>query len=144
MAQLCTMVAWFSARMWRGPGGFVIVAISSVLGAGLAAWLGTVLAQWRFDDPRTVGVGSAFRVVPDLWLDSASRGFSGPWILLICAPLAVALTYLVCALLSRTADLGVGDLGGADLGVGEHGGRETPTVGPDPFTSGDAASQTRR
>lgn len=55
-------------------------------------------------------MGQTFRLVPDLVLDGATRnGFSAPWILLICAPLALSLVYLVCALATSDADLGVGD-----------------------------------
>ncbi len=131
---LATLVVWFCARTWRGPGGFAILLAASLLGGALAAWVGTGLADWRFDGPRDVSVGSTFRVVPQLWLDSATPDFSEPWILLICAPLAVAFAYLVCALLAKSADLGVGDLGVGDLGGGEY----------DEVTSVDEASQTHQ
>ncbi|AZG43752.1 DUF2567 domain-containing protein [Gordonia insulae] len=105
------LVVWFACRRWRGPAGFMAVAAATVIGSLLGAWLGTAVADWRFDDPLTLPVGATFRVVPDLWLDGAVRGGpGGVWALFICAPLAAALVYLGAALASRTADLGVGDL----------------------------------
>ena len=59
--------------------------------------------------------------------------YSSPWILLICAPFAFAIVYLVCVLSARTADLGVGDLPADPFA--EPAGAE--------LTSGDAASRTR-
>ncbi|ROZ88858.1 DUF2567 domain-containing protein [Gordonia sp. OPL2] len=105
------IVAWFTARSWRGPAGFGLLALATVLGSFLAAWIGTRVADWRFDDPRSAPVGSTFELVPDLWLDGAVRGGTGgAWVLFLCAPFAVAFFYLGFALASRTADLGVGDL----------------------------------
>ncbi|GAC69989.1 DUF2567 domain-containing protein [Gordonia soli] len=108
---LVTLLAWFVARNRRGPLGFGVLAVASILGSGLAAWIGTLVADWRFDDPRTLPVGARFSVTPDLWLEGAIRdGAAQPWVILVGAPIAVALTYLLLALLSRDADLGVGDL----------------------------------
>lgn len=105
------IVAWFTARSWRGPGGFGVVAVATVLGSFLAAWIGTRVADWRFYDPRSAPVGATFDLVPDLWLDGAVRGGTGgSWVLFLCAPFAAAFFYLGFALASRTADLGVGDL----------------------------------
>ncbi|GAA3691161.1 DUF2567 domain-containing protein [Gordonia hankookensis] len=108
---VAVVIAWFASRRWRGPLGFGAVVISTVIGSLLAAWVGTMVADWRFDDPRSSPVGSTFEVVPDLWLDGAVRGgIAGPWVLFVSAPLAASLVYLGLALASRHGDLGVGDL----------------------------------
>ncbi|MEE3852493.1 DUF2567 domain-containing protein [Gordonia sp. LSe1-13] len=108
---IAVLIGWIACRAWRGPVGFVVVAVATVAGSIVAAVAGTWMADWRFDDPRAMPVGSTFYVVPDLWLDGAVRGgFGGGWVLFVCAPLAAALFYLGAALASRTADLGVGDL----------------------------------
>ncbi|MGC4959877.1 DUF2567 domain-containing protein [Gordonia sp. DT101] len=119
-------ISWFTSRRWRGPLGFVAVAVATVIGSLVAAWVGTTVADWRFDDPRSSPVGSTFEVVPDLWLDGAVRGgIGGPWVLFVCAPLAASLVYLGLALAARRADLGVGDL--PDAGADE---RLQPTAQP--------------
>lgn len=108
--MLSAAIAWIVGRAWRGPAGFVFAASSAFLGALLAAWVGTGVAQWRTPDPRSLPVGASFDLVPDLWLSGAVRGgLGGQWVLFLTAPCAVALVYLVCALLARDADLGVGD-----------------------------------
>ncbi|MYR05257.1 DUF2567 domain-containing protein [Gordonia sp. SID5947] len=115
---VAVVIAWIASRRWRGPLGFAAVAVATVAGSLIAAWVGTRVADWRFDDPRSSPVGATFDVVPDLWLDGAVRGgVGGPWVLFVCAPLAAALVYLGFALAARTGDLGVGDL--PDVGVDE-------------------------
>ena len=103
-------LAWFAARYWRGLVGYGVTFVTAVIGTVIAGSIGTWVAHLHFPDPHDVGMGQTFRVVPDLVLDGATRnGFSAPWILLICAPLTVSLVYLVCALATSDADLGVGD-----------------------------------
>lgn len=110
---VAALVSWFGARSWRGPLGFAVVAVTAFVGSFVAKFVGTWVADARFADPKSLPVGSTFHVVPDLWLDGGVRsGAGGEWMLFLCAPLAVSLIYLVCALLSRHADLGVGDLPG--------------------------------
>ncbi|MCF3938431.1 DUF2567 domain-containing protein [Gordonia tangerina] len=105
------IIGWTTARSWRGPVGFGVLAVATTIGSLIAAAVGTWVADWRFDDPRALPVGSTFDVVPDLWLDGAVRGGTGgPWALFVCAPLAAALVYLGVTLAARRADLGVGDL----------------------------------
>ncbi|MBD0860135.1 DUF2567 domain-containing protein [Gordonia sp. zg691] len=109
---VAALVVWLAAKPWRGVVGFVWPALGTVAGAALAATAGMRIAGLRFhDDPADLPVGTMYRVVPELWLEGATRaGQSASWTLLICAPFAFALVYLVCVLSSRTADLGVGDL----------------------------------
>lgn len=110
-------VAWVTARVWRGVAGYVTTVAAVVVGTGVAALVGTWIAQWRFGDVGSQSMGAVFRVVPDLWLDGGTRGgFSAPWSLLLCAPLTATLVYLVWTLSVRTSDLGVGDdVSGDDL-----------------------------
>ncbi|WP_238403666.1 DUF2567 domain-containing protein [Gordonia desulfuricans] len=103
-------VSWSAARGWRGLPGYGVTLASTIVGTGVAGWVGTQIADWHLAGPTDVAVGQTFRVVPDLWLDQSVRqGPSGPWVLLICAPLFATLVYLVCALAQRDGDLGVGD-----------------------------------
>ncbi|MCK8615007.1 DUF2567 domain-containing protein [Gordonia sp. C13] len=132
---IAALVAWAAATPWRGVTGFLVPAIGTVAGSAIGAQLGMWLAGFRFDDDITgLPLESVYRLVPDLWLDGGTRaGHSAPWTLLICAPFAFALIYLVCVLSSRTPDLGVGDLDDDHL-AGD-------PVGSD-LTSADAASRT--
>ncbi|GAC55487.1 MULTISPECIES: DUF2567 domain-containing protein [Gordonia] len=109
---IAALVAWAAARPWRGVTGFLVPALGTVAGSAIGAQVGMWLAGLRFDDDIAgLPLDSVYRVVPELWLDGGTRaGHSAPWTLLICAPFAFAMVYLVCALSSRTADLGVGDL----------------------------------
>ncbi|MGW6032373.1 DUF2567 domain-containing protein [Gordonia terrae] len=109
---VAALVVWFAARSWRGVSGFVWPALAATAGSALAATVGMWVAGLRFDDdPTALPVDATYRIAPELWLDGATRsGSSEPWTLLICAPFAFAVVYLVCVLSSRTADLGVGDL----------------------------------
>ncbi|WP_439029160.1 DUF2567 domain-containing protein [Gordonia terrae] len=129
---VAALLVWFTARTWRGVRGFVAPVTASAAGGALAATVGMWVAGLRFDDdPATMPVEAVYRVAPELWLDGGTRsGPSDPWTLLICAPFAFAVVYLVCVLSSRTADLGVGDLDDIDW----------PAVD---ITSADAASRTR-
>lgn len=107
---VAAVLAWFAARYWRGLIGYGVAFVSTAVGTAIAGVVGTWVAHVHFPDPHDVSVGQTFRVVPDLLLDGATRnGFSAPWILVICAPLTVSLVYLVCALATSDADLGVGD-----------------------------------
>ncbi len=132
---IAALVAWAAARPWRGVTGFLVPAAGTVAGSALGAQVGMWLAGFRFDDDLAgLPLESVYRVVPELWLDGGTRaGHSAPWTLLICAPFACALVYLVCVLSSRTADLGVGDLDD-----------EHPADDPagSAVTSADAASRT--
>lgn len=132
---VAALVAWAAARPWRGVTGFLVPAVGTVGGSAIGAQFGMWLAGFRFDDDIAgLPLESVYRVVPGLWLDGGTRaGHSAPWTLLICAPFAFALIYLVCVLSSRTADLGVGDLDDDHPA-------DDPT-GSD-LTSADAASQT--
>ncbi|EON33039.1 hypothetical protein GTC6_09454 [Gordonia terrae C-6] len=128
---VAAVAVWFAARSWRGVSGFVWPALATTAGSAIAAWVGMWVAGLRFDDdPTALPVDATYRIAPELLLDGATRaGSSEPWTLLICAPFAFALVYLVCVLSSRTADLGVGDLDGHELSA-------------DAFTSAGAASRT--
>ncbi|WGJ84069.1 DUF2567 domain-containing protein [Gordonia sp. SMJS1] len=129
------LVVWIAVRAWRGVVGFLVPVLGTVAGSAVAAETGMWLAGMRFDDDVTaLPVSSVYEVAPELWLEGGtSAGYSSPWILLICAPFAFAIVYLVCVLSARTADLGVGDL--PDDPFAEPAGAE--------LTSGDAASRTR-
>ncbi|WP_238421661.1 DUF2567 domain-containing protein [Gordonia sp. 'Campus'] len=129
---IAALVVWFAARAWRGVSGFVWPVLASTAGGALAAAVGMWVAGLRFhDDPASMPVEAVYRVAPELWLDGGTRsGPSDPWTLLICAPFAFAVVYLVCVLSSRTADLGVGDLDEVDWSSSD-------------VTSADAASRTR-
>ncbi|MFE0749906.1 DUF2567 domain-containing protein [Gordonia sp. NPDC058843] len=128
---VAAVAVWLAARAWRGVSGFVWPALATVAGSALAASVGMWVAGLRFDDdPTALPVDAIYRVAPELWLEGATRsGSSEPWTLLICAPFAFAIVYLVCVLSSRTADLGVGDLDD-----------EEPSA--DVFTSAGATSRT--
>ncbi|MGV9826266.1 DUF2567 domain-containing protein [Gordonia sp. NPDC003429] len=104
------IVAWVAARRWRGVAGFGVLFVAVLAGSAIAGWVGTRIAHLHFTDPHSAAVGETFRVVPDLWSDGVtSAGYTAPWIVLICAPLAATLVYLLCTLATRSADLGVGD-----------------------------------
>ncbi|MGC4934848.1 DUF2567 domain-containing protein [Gordonia sp. DT30] len=107
---IAAVLVWIVASAWRGLPGYGVVLVSTVVGSGIAGWAGTLMAARRFPDPDSFSVGQSFRAAPDLWLDGATRGSpSGAWALVVCAPLAATLVYLVLALVSRHGDLGVGD-----------------------------------
>lgn len=107
---VAAVVTWFVAPGWRGLPGYAAMLASTVIGGALAGVVGSGFAARRFPDPDSIGVGDVFTAVPQLWLDGVTRGSpSGPWILLICAPLTATVVYLLAAIVSRRGDLGVGD-----------------------------------
>ncbi|MEO9327644.1 DUF2567 domain-containing protein [Gordonia aurantiaca] len=131
---LAALVVWIAVRAWRGVIGFLVPVLGTAIGSVVAVETGMWLAGMRFDDDvSALPVSATYEVAPELWLEGGTRaGYSFPWALLICAPFAFAIVYLVCVLSARTADLGVGDL--LD---------EAPATPPDPdLTSVDAASRT--
>lgn len=118
---VAAVLAWFIARAWRGLPGYVAILGSVIVGTVIAGFVGTWIADWQFGDVHSHTIGAAFKAVPDLWLSGATRGgMSGPWVLVLCAPLGATLVYLVHTLVTRHADLGVGD--GAEPVVGEQAG----------------------
>lgn len=122
---IAAIVAWTVCSGWRGLAGYGALLAATVLGSGGAGLVGTALAARRFPDPDSIAVGHYFTGVPDLWLDGVTRGSpSGPWALVICAPLAATLGYLLFALANRHGDLGVGD------GPPEPTEPTAPTAGP--------------
>ena len=107
---VAAVVTWVAARGWRGLPGYGLLLGSVVAGSALAGVVGRWIPISRFADPAHVALGQSFRLVPELWLAGDTRGGPpGPWILGICAPLAATLVYLICVLLTRDPDLGVGD-----------------------------------
>ncbi|MGW5521446.1 DUF2567 domain-containing protein [Gordonia sp. NPDC003950] len=107
---VAAIVTWFVASGWRGLPGYAAMLASTVFGGALAGVVGSAFAARRFPNPDSFGVGDVFTAVPQLWLDGVTRGSpSGPWILLICAPLTATVVYLLAAIVSRRGDLGVGD-----------------------------------
>lgn len=116
---LAAGICWATARTWRGPVGYAVTLGAVAVGTPIAGVAGTWIAGWRFGDIATQPMGATFRVVPDLWLDGATRdGFSAPWALLLCAPVTATLVYLACALAAGPADLGAdeADRDSADRG----------------------------
>ncbi|MDL9937451.1 DUF2567 domain-containing protein [Gordonia sp. ABSL1-1] len=107
---VCAILVWLVARRWRGVVGYLATLLAVVVSGAVAIQVGAWVADWRFGDNSNLKVGDDFHVVPDLWLNGATRsGSAWPWILLICAPFTFTLVYLVCVLAARSSDLGVGD-----------------------------------
>lgn len=121
------VLAWFVGRCWRGPEAFLAVAGGSILGSVVAVIVGDRTALWRFGDPTTMPVGSGFQYTVHFFDDD--RWWSlipTPWVLLISAPLGVALAYGAFALMSD-GDLGLGDADDALTDFREHP-QPTPTA----------------
>lgn len=96
---------WFGLRFTRGPAGLVLVAVMSVATSALALQIGTELGH-RIRGEIDLAVPGTYRGTVNLWIENEV----GPsWILLVCAPAAAVLIYLVCVISSSHADLGVGD-----------------------------------
>ncbi|MET9199692.1 DUF2567 domain-containing protein [Gordonia sp. NPDC003585] len=108
---IAALVAWFVARTWRGLLGYGAVLAATIGGSALAIEVGMWITDWLYGDRTGIALGDTVELVPRLWLrGGTAHGAAEPWTLLICAPFALTLVYLVCVLSSRTADLGVGDL----------------------------------
>ncbi|NMO04218.1 DUF2567 domain-containing protein [Gordonia sp. TBRC 11910] len=112
-------VAWFGARSWRGPEGALLAIGSALAGGAVAMATGT----WVFDlrTPAIAGLhaGDVFAVAPNIWLDADTPGaVSAPGLLLVIAPFLTAFVYLCAVLLSRSSDLGRGDLSDESVAAG--------------------------
>mgnify|MGYP003780702027 CR=1 FL=1 len=105
LGVVIALASWFGLRSTRGPGGLLFVTVMSIATAAIALQLSEVFTRSvRADlDPAAPG---AYQRTGALWLD----GSVGPsWLLLICAPAAALLVYLVCVISCADADLGRGD-----------------------------------
>ena len=107
---VAAVIAWLAARPWRGPVGYLALGVATVAGSVIAAVVGDRLTAWRFDDPKTLPVGTTYEFGAELFAEHWWTLIPSPWVLLICAPFTATLLYLVFALSSADPDLGVGDL----------------------------------
>ncbi|QDQ97842.1 DUF2567 domain-containing protein [Tomitella fengzijianii] len=89
--------AW---RSIRGPLTALAVIVGGVAGAWLAAGMGDLVAQSRFDWP---GASELDSMVGQVVVQAPSVEL---WIALVMQPLAAGLVYLVAVLLAPDADLG--------------------------------------
>ncbi|WP_347956557.1 DUF2567 domain-containing protein [Gordonia aichiensis] len=106
LGVLIALAAWFGLRSSRGPGGLAFVVLMSIATSGLALDLADRFGT-RAHDTIDRAVPGDYRGTVNLWLDGT---VGPPWLLLLCAPTAGVLIYLVCVISSAHADLGVGDL----------------------------------
>ncbi|KJR04939.1 DUF2567 domain-containing protein [Gordonia sp. PS3] len=112
LGVLIGLATWFGLRTSRGIGGFAFVVLMSIATSALALNLADRFGRMSHGEIERSVPGSYSGTV-NLWLD----GDVGPaWVLLLCAPTAGALVYLVCVLSSAHADLGVGDLPADEFG----------------------------
>ncbi|EGD55899.1 DUF2567 domain-containing protein [Gordonia neofelifaecis] len=139
LGALIALATWFGLRSSRGLGGLAFVTLMSIATSALAIDL-----AGRFG---RMAHGALDRSVPgtyqgtvNLWLE----GDVGPaWVLLVCAPTAGVLVYLICVIASAHADLGVGDLEPAQAPVAVDAGlAPIDAVGPE-VTSEDEGPRTR-
>ncbi len=113
---LAGVVAW-SARALRGPLGAVLVAVGTIAGGALGAWLGGVVAHVRHPGPGGAGVGEYFTSAPGLRLAGAQLDLTGgldvsvgvgmSWAVLVVAPAVGLVVVLVRILAARSPDLDV-------------------------------------
>lgn len=105
LGVVIALVSWFGLRFTRGPAGLTFVTVMSLATSALALKIGTALGR-QIRGEIDLSVPGDYRGTVNLWLD----GSVGPsWLLLICAPTAAVLVYLICVLSSSRADLGIGD-----------------------------------
>ncbi|ALG85114.1 DUF2567 domain-containing protein [Gordonia phthalatica] len=105
LGVVIALVSWFGLRFTRGPAGLAFVAVMSIATSALAVQIGTQLGRLVHGEI-DLNVPGTYRGTVNLWIENDV----GPsWILLICAPAAAILIYLVCVISSNHADLGVGD-----------------------------------
>lgn len=105
------LVMWRVARSARGLSGLTATVVMALLGTAVAGVIGSLFVGIRTSASGATA-GDPVQVVGSLWLDGPTRGgFSSPWVLAICAPVAAVLIYLICTILAKEADLGVGDGG---------------------------------
>ncbi|WP_182357532.1 DUF2567 domain-containing protein [Tomitella gaofuii] len=97
-----TGAAAWAWRSIRGPLTAVAVIVGGVAGAWLAAGMGDLIAQNRFDWP---GASALDSMVGQVVVQAPSVEL---WIALVMQPLAAGLVYLVAVLLAPDADLGSG------------------------------------
>ncbi|GAA4817520.1 DUF2567 domain-containing protein [Tomitella cavernea] len=95
-----TGAAAWAWRSIRGPLTALAVIVGGVAGAWLAAGVGDLIAQNRFDWP---GASALDAMVGQVVVQAPSVEL---WIALVMQPLAAGLVYLVAVLLAPDADLG--------------------------------------
>ena len=144
LGAVISLASWFGMRSTRGAGALLFVTAMAVATSALAIKIGSWGGHALRGEIDT-SVPGTYRGTVNLWIVSEV----GPsWILLICAPTAAVLVYLVCVISSNHADLGRGDDVPALVGVGAEGPYDAfaPIDSPasaEPITSEGEAPRTR-
>jgi len=103
---------WMSPR-FRGPAGVAGLAFGAIASGVVAVWVGDLIARLRFPGRDGVVVGDGFTQAPSLRITGAYLDFGGgigfSWALLVVAPMAAMLTYVVFVVMNRSGDLGFPD-----------------------------------
>ncbi len=98
--------SWFGLRSTRGPAGLSFVTLMSLATSVVSLKIAETWAQAVHGELADHTVPGVYRGTVKLWLEGQ---VGPPWLLLVCAPAAAVLVYLVCVISSSHADLGVGD-----------------------------------
>lgn len=105
LGAVIALASWFGLRATRGPAGLLFVAVMSVATSAVALQFAGVFTRAAHPALDRAVPGS-YQRTGGLWFD----GSVGPsWLLLVCAPTAGLLIYLVCVISCADADLGRGD-----------------------------------
>ncbi|SIS20277.1 DUF2567 domain-containing protein [Williamsia sterculiae] len=104
------LLGW-SVRSLRGVAGVLTTVVSAVVTSAVAMWIGGLVAHARYPGPGPHReVGQFYTSSPALWMPPAHLGpIPAPWALVVIAPLAAVIAYLVATLSSPYPDLGRGD-----------------------------------
>lgn len=95
------LASWFGLRGMRGVPGLALTTVTAIVSSGLAMDIGTRIAK-AVRPALDENVPGDYELTVRLWFDS---DVTQPWLLLICAPTAAIIAYLVCVLTAKNPTL---------------------------------------
>lgn len=101
LGVVLALASWFGLRSMRGVPGLLLTTVIAIVASGLSMDLGTRIAK-GIRPALDENVPGDYELTVKLWFDS---DVSQPWLLLICAPIAALLVYLVCVLTAKNPTL---------------------------------------
>lgn len=113
LGAVLALAGWFGLPHMRGVPGLILTTVMAVVSSGLAMNIGTWIAEAVRPDLNRASPGE-YHLTTKLWFDSGS---TPPWLLLICAPTAALIVYLICVLTAKNPTLRPGDPAGSEWGT---------------------------
>lgn len=101
LGVVLALASWFGLRGMRGVPGLILTTVTAIVSSGLAMDIGTRIAK-AVRPALDENVPGDYELTVRLWFDS---DVTQPWLLLICAPAAAVIVYLVCVLTAKNPSL---------------------------------------